>query len=164
MSSDEETILLQGMIIDKENFFVNLEEKSYKGVIDYLGKHLYEKGYVKDSFVEAVLDREEEYPTGLQAPGGGVAIPHTDAEHVTTSTLGIATLKSPVDFRAMAEPEKIVPVSVVMMLAVADPEKVIPVLRKVISIVENASVVERLIDAVTKQEAIQIVIEHIKSH
>lgn len=158
------THFFEGMLIEEENFFINIKANSYQSIIRKLGTHLFDKGYVKDSFVQAVLDREEVYPTGLEAPGGGVAIPHTDTEHVITSTLGLATLKEPVDFRAMAEPDKIVSVSVVMMLAITDPEKVVPVLRKVISIVQDAAAVEGLINATSKQHAKQIVVNHIKAH
>jgi galactitol PTS system EIIA component len=163
MSADMETKLLEGLVIEEANFIIGLEAKSYQDVIQNLGKHLFANGYVKGSFVQAVLDREEEYPTGLQAPGGGVAVPHTDAYHVITSTLGIAILSEPVDFRAMAEPEKIISVSLVMMLAVAETKKVVPVLSKVISIIQVASAIESLINATSQQEAKQIFVEHIMS-
>ncbi len=164
MFKDFEEYILDSMLIEEENFFIKKEAKSYREIIKEMGEHLFNKGYVKDSFTQAVLDREDVYPTGLQTIAGGVAIPHTDSKHVLTSALSIATLKEPVDFRVMAEPEKTVPVSVVMMLAVADPKKVVPVLRKVISIVEDQTAIEELISAVTKQQAMQIVISHIKSH
>ena len=161
MSTNTEDNFLDIMLIEEENFFIKSEAKTYQEIIKELGEHLFSKGYVKDTFTQAVLDREEAYPTGLQAPGGGVAIPHTDSEHVITSALSIATLDEPADFHVMAEPDKIVPVSAVMMLAVADPEKVIPVLRKVISIVQDAEAIKNLINSVSKEEAKQIVIDHI---
>jgi len=156
--------IFDGMLIEEENFFIKKEVKSYKEIINFMGEHFFNKGYVKKSFTQAVLDREEVYPTGLQTIGGGVAIPHTDPDHVIISALGVATLKEPINFRVMAEPDKIVSVSVVMMLAVADPKKVVPILRKVISIIEDQKAIEGLITAVTKQQASQIVIDHIKSH
>ena len=106
MSTNTEDNFLDIMLIEEENFFIKSEAKTYQEIIKELGEHLFSKGYVKDTFTQAVLDREEAYPTGLQAPGGGVAIPHTDSEHVITSALSIATLDEPVDFHVMAEPDK----------------------------------------------------------
>ena len=63
----------------------------------------------------------------------------------------------------MAEPDKVVSVSVVMMLAVSDPQKVIPVLTKVISIVEDEDAVKELIASTSKEHAKELVVNHIRS-
>ena len=44
-----------------------------------LSQKLIQKGYVKDSFEAALLEREKEFPTGLQLENTAVAIPHTYA-------------------------------------------------------------------------------------
>jgi|LSQX01.2.fsa_nt_gb PTS system galactitol-specific IIA component len=155
--------LFEGMLIEEDNFFIQVEAESDQQIIRLIGNHFFKKGFVKESYTQAVLDREEIYPTGLEAPGGGIAIPHTDAHHVHTSTIGVATLKSPVEFRVMAEPDKVVSVSVVMMLAVSDPQKVIPVLTKVISIVEDEDAVKELIASTSKEHAKELVVNHIRS-
>jgi PTS system galactitol-specific IIA component len=161
VSNVNEDISLEGLILTEDNIVVGLQGKDYKDIIRKIAERLLAGNYVKDTFVQAVLDREEEFPTGLQVSGGGVAIPHSDSEYVKKSTLGIATLASPVDFRMMAEPDKIVSVSVVIMLAVADKKKVVPVLRKVISILKNEEAIIALEHAQTKTEIKKILINHI---
>jgi PTS system galactitol-specific IIA component len=62
-----------------------------KDVITHLGKLLFDAGYVRDSFVDAALDRESRLPTGLPLSGDvNAAIPHTEVEHVLKPGLAIA--------------------------------------------------------------------------
>lgn len=150
-------------VISEENVIINLEAETYQEVIQRLGAILFQNGFVKDSYVQAVLDREEIFPTGLQVKGAGIAIPHTDSEHVNTSTLGVATLSKAVEFHAMAEPEKIIPVSIVMMLAVADKNKVVPVLTKIINILQNETAISALKNATSKTEIRAVITEHIEN-
>lgn len=163
MKDDSKSKQTEEMTLTEDNILIDLSVKTYQEVIRTIGQRLYDNGFVKDSFLQAVLDREEVYPTGLQVTGGGIAIPHADSEHVITSTLGIATLTSPVDFRAMAEPQKIIPVSVVMMLAVSDPHNVVSVLRKVIFILENADALKALQSARSPQSVLEVLEAHIAS-
>lgn len=155
--------LLDDFVISEENVIINLEAKTYQKVIQELGALLFINGFVKDSYVQAVLDREEIFPTGLQVKHGGIAIPHTDSEHVKRSTLGIATLSQDVDFRAMAEPDKIISVSLVMMLAVADKNKVVPVLTKIINILQNETAIASLKNATSKIDIKKIISKYIEN-
>ena len=163
MSPSTNLDILKDMVISEENILIGLQADSDRDVIIAMGDLLVEGGFVKNTFIRAVLDREIEFPTGLKVTGGGVAIPHADSEHVNNSTLGVATLADPVEFRAMAEPEKIISVSLVMMLAVADKKKVVPVLTKVISILKNENAIKALQSATSKNHVKQIILEHIKS-
>lgn len=67
---------------DEKVIHINLEENTDVDVISTLAKSLTEQGYVADSFLEAIIEREKVFPTGLPTGEIGVAIPHTDSEHV----------------------------------------------------------------------------------
>ena len=155
--------LLEDFVINEENMIINLDANSYQEVIQRMGTVLFENGFVKDTYIQAVLDREEVFPTGLQVKSAGIAIPHTDSEHVIKSTLGVATLSKNVDFRAMAEPDKRISVSIVMMLAVADKEKVVPVLTKIINILQNETAIAALKKTTSKAEIMAIINEQIEN-
>ena len=43
---------------------LNLEVKNKEEVIQELGKRMFEKGYVKSTYIDAVLEREKTLPTG----------------------------------------------------------------------------------------------------
>lgn len=149
--------------INVNNILVNESAPSREAVIRKLGSLLYENKYVKDTFVEAVLDREIIFPTGLQTATVGFAIPHTDAEHVLKSTVAIATMKSPVTFMGMGYPDTEISVSIVLMLAISDPKKVMDTLTKVVSILENAATIKKLVNAVSELEIYDAFNEHMQN-
>lgn len=87
-------------------------------------------GFVKESFTKAVIDREKIFPTGLPTQPIGIAIPHTDAEHVNNGAMAIGILKSPVKFVEMGTVDSTVEVSIISMLAISNPDVLISVLMK----------------------------------
>lgn len=154
--------VMEGLIIRDENILVQAKANSREEIIKQLGSLLFEHGLVKDTFVQAVLDREKAFPTGLQTNTLGMAIPHTDTEHVNSPALAIATLSQPVIFQAMGDPDTSVAVQVVMMLAINDPKAVVHVLRKVISILEDGEALAGLLGASSREEIRGIVHTHIQ--
>ncbi len=153
---------LEGLSLREANILVQAKAGSREDIIRQLGSLLFEHGLVKDTFVQAVLDREKVYPTGLQTSILGFAIPHTDTEHVNSPALAIATLSQPVVFQAMGDPDTSVSVRVVMMLAISDPKAVVHVLRKVISILEDREALTGLLGASSQERVRQIVQAHIE--
>jgi PTS system galactitol-specific IIA component len=94
-----------------------------------LAARLLESGFVKESFGSAVLEREKVFPTGLPTEPVGVAIPHTDTEHILISALAVGILSNPVPFQEMGSPDVEVNVNIISMMAISDPKAVMPVLR-----------------------------------
>ena len=99
-------------------------------VINALAERMSQDGYTKDSYLEAVLERETKMPTGLITQAYGIAIPHSDPEHVNRSAIAVALLDEPVNFKNMAAPEEDVPVRLVMLLAIAEKGSVTKVLAR----------------------------------
>ena len=154
---------VENLTIHEENIVVKMDAADRVEVIRRLGGLLFQHGYVKESYVKAVLDREVVFPTGLQTNLLGMAIPHTDTEHVIKPALAIATLTNPVIFQAMGSPETEVPVTIVMMLAISDPKAVMPVLRSVLFILEKSEALEALTQATSELEIKDVVQNHIQS-
>ena len=70
------------MIIDEELIFSGLECKNSEEVMKFMADNLEKNGYVKNSFYDGLLDREANFPTGLDFGEYSVAMPHTEVEHV----------------------------------------------------------------------------------
>lgn len=138
--------------IDEELILVNEIISSKEEIIAKLGQLLYQNGFVKESYTQAVLDREIVYPTGLKARATGVAVPHTDTIHVIKPAVAIATLKKPVIFHGMGAPDTDVEVSIVLMLAIHDPQEVVNVLRKIIFVIEDDEALQKILAADQKAE------------
>lgn len=107
---------------------------------ELLGKaadRLKEEGYVKDSYKDAVIAREKVFATGLPTLIGGIAIPHTDVEHVESPAICIARLKTPVDFVIMGDDTETVPVDLIFMLAMKEAHAQLTLLQNLMGILQD---------------------------
>lgn len=140
----------------------NLDASCKEDVFKALHEELYKNGNVKESFYEGLIKRENEYPTGLLLNKYNVAIPHTDAQHIIDSCIAVATLKNPVQFQCMDDENKSIEVSVVFMLAMGDSHGHIQMLQKLVSLLQNDSFLENVLNSKNKNEIIQYIIQNEK--
>jgi len=137
----------------------DLEAESSSDIFRRLGGLLVSEGYCKDTYVQALIDREKEFPTGINMGNIGIAIPHTDRGHVNSGKVAIGILKEPVHFYQMGSTDVAVNVKIVFMLAVDDPEAHLPFLQRVLLVLQDQQVLERLMQVKSKQEIIHIIKE-----
>ena len=123
------------------------------------GEALHEAGVVGEDFATACVEREKNFPTGLDIDGMGVAIPHTDVSHVNRPAIAIAVLKNPVTFIQMGTDDEEVGVKLVFMLAVTDPSAHIDELQRIIEIIQDKAVLEKLFETTDKEKIIEIIRE-----
>ena len=135
---------------------LNLENVDKTKVLTVMANRLIDKGYVKESYLPAVLNREEEYPTGLPTNGVGVAIPHADTKHVLKPGIAVATLKDPVKFNVMGNPEQEIDVKLLFMLAIKEPEVQVNILKKLVSIFQAKELLIKLISINCEKELVDI--------
>ncbi|NRT77796.1 PTS sugar transporter subunit IIA [Clostridium beijerinckii] len=135
---------------------LNLEVKNKEEVIQELGKRMFEKGYVKSTYIDAVLEREKTLPTGLDIGEMCVAIPHTDSKHVNESNVALAILKNPVEFRNMIDPSKKVEVMVVFLLAINDPDSQVTLLSKLMSVFQNVELLKQIKSSSSTEEVTKL--------
>jgi PTS system galactitol-specific IIA component len=143
--------------LKREAICTQVEAKTSEDVIRLLGGKLHALGYVKDSFIEATLQREANMPTGL--PLGGefnAALPHVDIEYVNKPALALASLIEPVVFHNMVEADEEVPVRLVIMLALDQPKSQITMLQEVSLIFQQPEIVRQLIEATTPDQVLSI--------
>ena len=132
---------------------LHYEAGDSKEVITHLGKLLFDAGYVRETFVDAALDRERRLPTGLPLSGDvNAAIPHTEVEHVLKPGLAMATLSAPVTFQNMVSPDEAVPCQLVFVMALDQPKAQIEMLQEIAGILQNPEVINRLMSAKNFEE------------
>jgi len=100
--------------------FLEGKAVDYEQAIRLCADCLLQTGYIKDSFVDACLEREQQFPTGLPL-NPGVAIPHADSVHVKKSCLCLLRLTEPVQFRRIDNPEQKIDITFVICIAIAIP-------------------------------------------
>ena len=86
-------------LLHEDLVLFDVEAKSSEELLKKLANVLLEKGYVKNSYPEAILTREAAYPTGLNTKGIAIAMPHAAAEHAVQAAILVARLKEPVILR-----------------------------------------------------------------
>ncbi|WP_428909923.1 PTS sugar transporter subunit IIA [Niallia sp. Krafla_26] len=140
----------------KTVFHLGLKATHYQEVIETLGNQLNEAGYVKDSYVDAVLERESVLPTGLKTGSLNVAIPHTDMQHVNETVMAVATLDQPVKFNLMEDPSQEADVDIVFLLGVTKPKEQTELLSALMSIFKDKERLEKIKEAKTESDCERI--------
>ena len=148
-------------MIELDNIYLDIEASDYKEVLQIMGGILLEKGYVKDSYTDALLEREELSPTGLPVEPVSIAIPHTDPCHVIRPCVIVLKLKQPVRFKDMANPEHMVDAAWIFGLVFDDGNKQLPLLASVIELAQDETAMNGLMDAEDKEEVYAVVKRYI---
>ena len=112
-----------------------------------LGTLLHRGGYVRDTFVQAVLEREKVFPTGLPTAEIQVAIPHADVEHVVRPGIAIGVLEEPVEFGEMGSEDRKVQVKIVFVLAVKQSETLVLLLKNLVGMFQDVDLLHRIVAA-----------------
>lgn len=143
--------------LHKDLVVTDLEAESSKEVFEKLGGKLVETGYCKESYVNALITREKSFPTGINMGEIGIAMPHTDREHVNKSGVAIARLKNPVKFLQMGTLDVEVQARIIFMLAVEDPDAHLVFLQRIIILLQDENVLHKILEAKSKEEIIEII-------
>ena len=137
----------------------NVKANDSSDVMKTVGGAVIKEGYAKESYIEALIHREQEFPTGLDVDGFGVAIPHTDVSHVIKPGIAIAVLDKPVTFVQMGTDDETVEVQLVFMLSVVDPNAHIDQLQRILEIIQDTAVLEQLLKVKNTEQIIEIIKE-----
>lgn len=143
-------------ILVEDFIHLDISEKDYESVIKKLGKTMERNNYVKETFINAVIEREKIYPTGLPSSKLSVAIPHTDTKHVKKSSISIGILKEPIEFKMMGNIKKSLKVKIVLLLAIKDSAMQIDLLKKLMTVIQNGQLLSDIYNAGDKKEIIKL--------
>lgn len=143
--------------MNKDLIFLNLEINNQENLLKYMAKELKIVGNVNEEFVEKVVEREKEFPTGLPIEEIGVAIPHSDVEYVNRPAIAMAVLKDTVGFYSMEDSNQIIPVNIVFMLAVNDGNKQLKLLQEIMGLIQSKEILKNIIEAETEEEILKLI-------
>ncbi|HDS8777231.1 TPA: PTS sugar transporter subunit IIA [Klebsiella michiganensis] len=115
----------------------------WHAAIEFAGQKLLEKGYITPEYIQACLEREKTYPTGLlMANGHGIAIPHADYTLVKTNSISIVRFDKGVVFGQMEDADLTVECSIMFNLAFATSDQHMSVLRRLFTLFQDISFIE----------------------
>ncbi|MDH5770558.1 MAG: PTS sugar transporter subunit IIA [Candidatus Bathyarchaeota archaeon] len=122
---------------------LKVESEKRPEILKEMGDYLYDSGYTKETFTNAVIEREKKYPTGLEIPSAvNVALPHADIEHVKKQALLIAVPNGPVKFKRMDAPDKDVNVELILLPVIKNPEGYVKFLSKLTLFIQKKEFLE----------------------
>lgn len=143
----------------KELIIEHCNCKTYEDMLKWASDYLYEKGYVKDTFKESILNREKEYPTGLRCLPFSVGIPHTYPEHVLNPGVFVIRMDEPVSAKEMGGDEEIVDNIryIFMLLLEQKADSHLKMLQGLIAMFQNEMCMKEFEDAKTVDEIYSVI-------
>ncbi|CAI9398182.1 MULTISPECIES: PTS sugar transporter subunit IIA [Citrobacter] len=121
-SLDSDFILLNSPSVNREALFYEVNSL------------LCEKNIVEGTYLQALINREENNPTAMQLETMGVAIPHVDIEHVKREQLVVVTCPEGITFKQAEDPDEEMTVHVIFFLLLKEKDAHIDFLMKLIGL------------------------------
>ncbi|HIH0446213.1 TPA: PTS sugar transporter subunit IIA [Vibrio cholerae] len=109
-----------------------------KQAIRFAGERLLEREYITPEYIEACINRESNFPTGLlMENGNNIAIPHSDYNLVKENSISIVRFDKPIKFGQMDDPDLAVECKALFNLAFATTDQHMSMLRKLFTLFQE---------------------------
>lgn len=139
----------------EELIFLDHNFDSSEEVLEYSFKQLRRLEYVKEGYLDSILTRENEFPTGLMTHVGiNIAMPHTDSDLALREAIVFVRNKKDVIFRHMIDPEEEVPTQLIFNIVVKDPKNQVTFLTKLMKMFQDEMLLEFLLSETNKENII----------
>lgn len=129
----------------------NLDFKTDTDVLTHLADFLGEEGFVKPSYSQAILEREENFPTGIDLGFGAIAIPHCDASHANKPCIYVIKPKNNIAFN-QADDDGAIKAEVIIALVVTDPQEQLKLLKALFSNLQDENFFNSLKNSESESE------------
>lgn len=132
--------------------FTNINFKDKYECFEYASNFLFENGFVKQSFLNALIEREEIFPTGLKTNTISVAIPHTDPKHILKPFIAVIKPNDPIIFREMGLDNEVVEAQMIFILGIKKSTKQVLLLQKLMDLFQDQPFMIKLMESKNKEE------------
>ncbi|MFT8362282.1 MAG: PTS sugar transporter subunit IIA [Sporolactobacillus sp.] len=143
-------------LFDERDIFVHQTFHSRDDFYDFVTAHLLDENKIKPDYRASIIQREKNFPTGLNTGAIKVAIPHTDYTRSNTTQIIVTTLAQPIKFHQMDCPERTIDVSIILLILFDKPQKQLAILQQMMEIVQNQQTLNALLVQKDKQSIIKI--------
>jgi len=142
--------------LEKKNVIIGLEAQDRDDCIRKIVARMAENGYVSLDYADAVIERENKYPTGLPTEGVITAIPHANCGTVHITGMALAVLTHPVGFYNMADSSELLQAEIVCVIANTDANQQLSTLRQLMTCFSEEELLLKIKAAQTAEEIIEI--------
>ena len=141
----EKLIDLTCNIKSKDDFF-----KTKAGILEELQ-------LVEETYLEAVVEREKEYPTGLRLENISIAIPHTTVNHIKEPFIYFNRLtNNEVNFIQMGTDDVVVKPEYILLLGIKEPKEQVNLLAELMDLFNQKDFIEAIRNAKSEKEIIKL--------
>ena len=140
---------------------INVEVDSKEQLFSYVAKKLKEGRYVKDSYLEGITKREEEFPTGLITKNLNIALPHSDPEHIREPFIYVVRINNDVTVKQMGDNQEM-KVKDFFFLGIKEPSGQVGVLQSLMNLFMNDDFVKEYIEAQSQEEIFNTIKKYFK--
>ena len=150
------------MQIDRDLIFLNPEARSIDMLFKLMCTTLEKKGWVKDDFYIYLINRERQFPTGLDTGSIKIAIPHTGPDKVIIEGMAVAVLEKPLGFGEMGNPgTELLPVKIVFLLLLKSGR--VKFYHKLLNKIKNSDILFKIYQADSRQAICQLLIKSLNT-
>lgn len=141
----------------EELIFLDLDARNSREVLEYSFTQLQKLNYVSDSYLESILNREKEFPTGLVTKVGiNIAMPHTETHFAKQEGIVFIRTKDEVEFQHMVDPEETVETRLIFNIVVKHPNHQVVFLTKLMELFQNRSLLTRLLEEENSSSIVEL--------
>lgn len=123
----------------------NASLTSYDDVLVHIYNKLHSEGIVKESWLEAMREREANYPTGIELEGYSIAIPHCSSEHANHPAICIIRTPDAIKVN-QADGDDELSVKLIISLVVTDPSDQLKLLKSLFSNIQIEDFYHQLLE------------------
>ncbi len=141
--------------VKEELVFLNLTVSDRAELFKMISTLFLEKGYVNEGFYDFIVEREENYPTGLDLETHTVAIPHGNPEFIKQSFISVVTLTQPIKMKKMENADEEIEVDLFFVLGLNDGTQHLQILKQVVGLIQQEEFVQAIKEAKTTEEVME---------
>lgn len=150
-----------GVFFD-ELIFLDEQFDHSNDFFDFIFPILKKNGYVKDSFLVAIKQRENEFPTALPTEPYVVALPHTDIEHIIKPFISVTRVAQTVKWCEMANNDCVLDAKFIFLLGFVEKNGHVGLLQTLMGCFSEGYLLDDLYQAKTKAEFMQLLTNNVK--
>lgn len=139
--------------------FYGTHADSPAALLAQLSDELTARDLIGDGWLDAMLERERRFPTGLAMPAINIAVPHVDTIYVRKPYIALVAPAAPVRFEGMAGQDP-VDATLIFNLGIANKSDQVGALQAVLDICMDPTTVYKLGQAGSAEELYRAICEH----
>ena len=137
-----------------------LAKKNKEEAFLIAAQRLEKMGYVNENYLNGLIAREREFPTGLITKYLNIALPHSECEYVEKPFVFVMQLKNPIYFYQMGDSQKMT-VENLFFLGIKEPKEQVGLLQAFMNLFMDETFVENYKKQETPQNIYELITNYI---